>query len=70
LEPVEPQQEESTEPQQEELAEPQHEEDVLHSQGNSNDPSNNITLSDPDDSDLEQSMFEQLQSSAPMMKSH
>jgi hypothetical protein len=49
LGPVEPQQEESAEPQQkEELAEPQHEEDIMRSQGDSNETSEYIPLSDPD----------------------
>jgi predicted nucleic acid-binding protein len=37
----------------EELAEPQHEEDVIHSQGDSNDPSEYTPLSVPDDSNSE-----------------
>jgi hypothetical protein len=41
-----------TEPQ-EELAKPQPVEDVVHSQGDSNDPSDYTPLSDPDDSDSE-----------------
>jgi hypothetical protein len=54
LESIEPQQQEPTEPQQnDELAEPQHEEDVIHSQGDSNEPSDYTPLSDPDDSDSE-----------------
>jgi hypothetical protein len=53
-ESVEPQQEESTELQQkEELAEPHHEEDAIHSQGDTNDPSDYTPLSDPDDPDSE-----------------
>jgi hypothetical protein len=47
---VESQQEESPEPREEELAEPQPEEDVVHSQGDSNDLSDYTSLSDPDDS--------------------
>jgi hypothetical protein len=54
LEPVEPQQVESAEPwQKNELAKPQHEEDIIHNQGDNNDPSDYTLLSDPDDSDLE-----------------
>jgi hypothetical protein len=41
-----------TEPQ-EELAKPQPVEDVVHSQGDSNDPLDDTPLSDPDDSDSE-----------------
>jgi hypothetical protein len=36
-----------------ELAEPQHKEDVIHCQGDSNDPSDYTPLSDPNDSDSE-----------------
>jgi hypothetical protein len=36
-----------------ELAEPQHVEDVIHSQSDSDDPSDYTPLSDPDDSDSE-----------------
>jgi hypothetical protein len=54
LESVEPPQAESAKPRQkEESTELQHEEDVIHSQGNSYDPSDYTPLSDPDDSDSE-----------------
>jgi hypothetical protein len=50
---VEPQQEKSAEPQVEELAEPRPKEDVVHSQGINNYPSDYTPLSDPDDLDSE-----------------
>jgi hypothetical protein len=50
---VEPPQEESAKPQQKESAEPQHKEDVIHSQGNINNPSVYTLLSDPDDLESE-----------------
>jgi hypothetical protein len=54
LESVEPQQEKSTKPQQmEEPTEQQDVEDVIQSQGDSNDPSDSTPSSDPDDLDLE-----------------
>jgi hypothetical protein len=54
LEHVEPQQEESAEPQQkEEPTKPQHEEDIIHSQDDSNDPSDYTPLSDRNDSNSE-----------------
>jgi hypothetical protein len=50
---VEPHSKDSAEPQEEELAKPQPEEDVVHSQGDSNEPSDYTPLSDPGDSDSE-----------------